>query len=110
MSPINFSVRVQDRDGWSVTYNPVSEGVWSQVVVVFSPASGLRTHGNGQMEIHTGMIAWAQRKSGTSVGHVVIGRKVVNVDSKYCSTMVDEFILWSRSLTVEKVEELIALY
>ena len=108
MCPINFSVRIHQRGGWWETYNPVSDGEWLHLVVVFSPASGLRAHGNDVMKIDTEIFAWS--RSGLSSGHVVIGRKVVNLDSKYCTTMVDEFMLWSRSLTVEEVGQLMALY
>ena len=39
-----------------------------------------------------------------SSGDVMIGQKYVDEDGWYCSTMVDELMLWSRSLTQEEVE------
>ena len=43
-------------------------------------------------------------------GGVVIGRRYVETDQGYCSTMVDELMLWNRSLTSQEAEHLITLY
>ena len=43
-------------------------------------------------------------------GDVVIGRRYVDRDDKYCSTMVDELMLWNRSLTTQEAQYLISLY
>ena len=45
-----------------------------------------------------------------SSGDVVIGRKYVKEDGDYCSTMVDELMLWNRSLTQEEVENIMSVY
>ena len=43
-------------------------------------------------------------------GGVVIGRRYVETDQEYCSTMVDELMLWNRSLMSQEAEHLITLY
>ena len=45
-----------------------------------------------------------------SSGDVVIGRTYVEEDGGYCSTMVDELMLWNRSLTEEEVEIIMSVY
>ena len=43
-------------------------------------------------------------------GRVIIGKRYLEVNGRYCSSMVDELRLWNRSLTVEEAEHLMALY
>ena len=68
----------------------------------------LRVHVNG--DVRTKNITSATIVTGKSSGYVVIGRVYVEEDRAYCSTMVDELMLWNRSLTTQEVENVMSLY
>ena len=65
----------------------------------------LRVHVNG--EVRTGNILGTNIAEMSS-GEVVIGRKYLGEDRAYCSAMVDELMLWNRSLTQEEVENVMS--
>ena len=68
----------------------------------------LRVHVNGDVIIKKDPFRFIVTKK--SSGDVLIGRKYVEVDAGYCSTMVDELMLWNRSLTTQEVENVLSLY
>ena len=69
--------------------------------------AALRVHANDDVIPKNVASFIVTRKSS---GDVVIGRKYVKDDGEYCSTMVDELMLWNRSLTQEEVENVMSLY
>ena len=71
------------------------------------PNTGIRIHVNGDVKTDNGR---SSSSKGVSSGHVVIGRRYVETDKANCSTMMDELMLWNRSLTSEEAEYLITLY
>ena len=51
-----------------------------------------------------------RRNIGTSSGHGVIGRMFMEENERYCLGMVDELMLWNRSLTTQEVDSFMSLY
>ena len=79
---------------------------WFQVVMVYKGSyAALRVHVND--DVMTKNVPWVFNVA-LSLGDVVIGRKYVEEDRAYCSAMVDELMLWNRSLTKEEVENVMS--
>ena len=68
----------------------------------------LRVHVNGDVRKKNVTSHFRVRRK--SSGDVVIGRKYVEEDKGYFSAMVDELMLWNRSLTAQEVEDVMSLY
>ena len=78
-------------------------------MVFNGPDSVLRLHLNSKV-ISDSDLGNKSANDGSTSGHVLIGRKHVENDSKYCSSMVDELMLWNRSLTTQEAEYLLTIY
>ena len=96
-------------DNWYEIDEDIPEDTWFQAVMIYNgPNGGIRVHVNDK--IKHGEVREGKRYRGESSGHVVIGRRFVTSDKKYCSAMVDELMLWNRSLTIQEAEHLISIY
>ena len=69
--------------------------------------TGIRVHVNDDVKTDNRLSTYSRP---VTSGHVVIGRRYVTVDEKYCSVMVDELMLFNKSLTSQEVEHLMSLY
>ena len=87
--------------------DPVPDDTWVQIVLVFDSGPRAAVHRYTKGNLKHGDNASGEEASS---GHVVIGRRHVDSDSRYCSTMVDELMLWNRSLTSQEAEYIISLY
>ena len=87
------------------------DDLWVQIVVMFDsgPHGVLRGYIKGEAK-HGDLVLPDTSGKEESSGDVVIGRRTVDRDDKYCSTMVDELMLWNRSLTPQEAQYIIALY
>ena len=86
----------------------IPQDEWFQVVMVHTgPDTGLRVHVNGKVATDTSL---SVRQFWMNSGRVVIGRRFVDKDEKYCSSTVDELMLWNRSLTTQETEYVMAMY
>ena len=84
------------------------ENEWFQVVMVYTgPDTGIRVHVKGKVITKTSL---DPKESRLSTGNIVIGRRYTKTDIRYCSSMVDELMLWNRSLTTQEAEQLVSLY
>ena len=103
------SFRLIELNGIYATKGPkVQDDDWVHAVMIYyGPNTGIRVHVNGGVKTDKGRSASSKEASS---GHVVIGRRYVTVNEKYCSVTVDELMLWNRSLTTEEAEHLISLY
>ena len=107
---IIFSVCLQPHSGVFGVNANAPEGEWTQMVMVYNGReSGIRVHVNDKV-ISGSDCRSKSVNGGLSSGHVVIGKKYVENDSRYCSSMVDELMLWNRSLTTQEAEYLMTIY
>ena len=109
---VHFSFQIRFRNVNYVAVVEAPDDTWIQIVMVFTsePHAALRVYIKGEKKHGTQEIPYVTEKQMNS-GNVVIGRKYVDVDQTgYCSTMVDELMLWNRSLTSQEAEYLISLY
>ena len=67
------------------------------MMVYKGSSEALRVHVND--DVRAGNVPSRFIVTKKTSGDVVIGRKYVKEDEGYCSTMVDELMLWNRSLT-----------
>ena len=106
-----FSFHIKLRDVNYFLLDKIPDDVWFQVVMVFDsgPHGVLRGYIKGEAK-HGDLVLPDTSGKEENSGDVVIGRRYVDSDFKYCSTMVDELMLWNRSLTPQEAEYLIALY
>ena len=103
-----FSFSINHANGWFIMNRNLLADQWFLVVMIYNgPAAGTRLHVNGEVTEMEETKGSRQRESSC---HVVIGRRFVDDDKKYCSVMVDERMLWNRSLTLEETEGFIAMY
>ena len=111
--PLHFSFQIKLGDVYYAVVDQIPDDVWFQIVMVFNSGphaaflckcyiKGEVKHGDQVLPNTSGQQA--------NSGHVLIGRKHVDKDKSYCSTMVDELMLWNRSLTTQEAEYLISLY
>ena len=87
----------------------IPDDQWFQAVMIYEGPD------EGAPHLHvSGEVKYLKETEGTrsreSSGHVVIGRRYVEEDDRYCTTMVDDLMLWSRSLTTNEVENFMAMY
>ena len=73
------------------------------------PNTGIRVHVNGDVKTDNSR-GTSSKETLNSSGYVVVGRRYVETDKAYCSTMMDELMLWNRNPTTEEAEYLITLY
>ena len=99
------------RNVYYTVVDPLPDDTWVQIVLVFDsgPRAAVHRYIKGDVKHGDTALANASAEEASS-GHVVIGRRHVDSDSRYCSTMVDELILWNRSLTSREAEYIISLY
>ena len=105
---ITFSFRVNENGRHYIVNEEIPENEWIQAVMVYNgPGGESRVHINGEVKI---MQERLKIIIGEISGHVpvVIGRRYVEEDDHYCSTMVDELMLWNKSLTEQEVEEFLS--
>ena len=105
------SFRLIEANGPYHTKGPlVQDNEWVHSVMIYSgPNTGIRVHVNGDVKTDNSR-GTSSKEALNSSGRVVVGRRYVETDKAYCSTMVDELMLWNRSLTTREVEHLISLY
>ena len=98
-------------DVYYIVEDQIPDDVWFQVVVMFNsgPHATFRCYIKGEVKHGDPVLASDTGKEESS-GQVVIGRRTVDKDKRYCSTMVDELMLWNRSLTTQEAEYIISLY
>ena len=105
---IHSSFRLNLEDKWYGFGGEIPADTWNQVVLIYNGFhGGASLYVNGEVK-HTEERERNGRKENS--GDVVIGRRYVDRDDKYCSTMVDELMLWNRSLTSQEAEYIISLY
>ena len=103
---ITFSFQVNERQRYYIIDAEITNNEWVQVVMVYKGSGeALRVHVNG--DVRRGNVQY-RLPVVLSSGEVVIGRKYIEEDQTYCSTMVDELMLWNRSLTEEEVENVMS--
>ena len=105
------SFRLIEANGTYNTKGPlVQDNEWIHAVMIYNgPNTGIRVHVNGEVKTDNSRTT-SSKEALNSSGHVVVSRRYVETDKAYCSTMMDELMLWDRSLTPEEAEHLISLY
>ena len=107
-SSVYSRFRLNLEDKFYVFDGEILADTWTQVVLIYNGVhGGVRLHVNGEAK---NMEEKETNHKIKNFGGVVIGRRYVETDQGYCSTMVDELMLWNRSLTSQEAEHLITLY
>ena len=109
---VYFSFQIRLRDVNYLVIDELADDTWIQVVMIFNrePHAALRVYISGEEKHGKPKRPYNTDNREISSGDVVIGRRYVEEDKKYCSTMVDELMLWNRSLTSQEAEYIISLY
>ena len=83
---------------------------WFNVVMIYrGPEAALSVRVNGEVTT-TDTLPDKMTERNQNSGRMIIGKRHLRHNGRYCSVMVDELRLWNQSLTVEEAEHLMDLY